>query len=373
MNILGLALRNLARRPARSLLTICGVACAVGSFITLVGMSRGMDNAVTSAFDERGTHLTVMQRGAVDYFNSALPETLAATLRALPGVAEISGEMGAFAPIDGDSHVLLAGWQEGGFLWPRIPLREGRLPRPGEARAVVVGEGVVEALGRRVGDTITLYNEPFRIVGITGFGSVVNRGLVISRLADMQEVTFRAGLVTAFHLRVTAPGDAPAETRLRQAIVAAAPNVVVVANPDVTRNDRMIGMFGAVSLAISVIALFMGMIAIVNTLLMAVQERTREIGILAAIGWSRRMILSLIMIEGLILAAIGAGLGIGLGLIAARALVLVPSLGPYLEIRITAGLMVPAMFAAVGLGLLGSLYPAYRAVAMNPARALQRA
>lgn len=373
MNFPGLALRNLARRPARSLLTIFGVAGAVGSFIVLIGLSRGMDGAVTSAFDERGTHLTVMQRGAVDYFNSALPETLAPTLRGLPGVAEVSGEMGAFAPIDGDTHVLLAGWQEGAWLWARVPLREGRRPNPGEARAVVVGEGVVEALNRRVGDSITLYNESFRIVGITSFGSVVNRGLVIARLSDMQEVTFRTGLVTAFHMRVTNPGDAAAETRLRQALTAAAPNVVLVSNPEVTRNDRLIGMFSAVSLAISVIALFMGMIAIVNTLLMAVQERTREIGILAAIGWSRRGILALIMAEGVILASLGSALGIGLGFLGSHALVLVPSLGPYLEIRITAGLVLPAMAVAVALGVLGSLYPAFRAVTMNPARALQRA
>ena len=66
MNHLQLAFRNLKRRPARSILTVMGVALAVGSFITLYGLSRSVQENVQQSFEERGTDLTVRRRGIAE-------------------------------------------------------------------------------------------------------------------------------------------------------------------------------------------------------------------------------------------------------------------------------------------------------------------
>ena len=74
MNHLALALRNLQRRPARSVLTTLGVALAVGSFITLYGLSRSVRENVQQSFEERGTDLTVRRRGIAEPFGGTMPE-----------------------------------------------------------------------------------------------------------------------------------------------------------------------------------------------------------------------------------------------------------------------------------------------------------
>ena len=76
MNHLQLAFRNLKRRPTRSILTVLGVAVAVGSFITLYGLSRSVNENVQQAFEERGTDLTVRRRGIAEPFGGTIPESI---------------------------------------------------------------------------------------------------------------------------------------------------------------------------------------------------------------------------------------------------------------------------------------------------------
>ena len=74
MNHPALAFRNLRRRPARSVLTALGVALAVGSFITLYGLSRSVQENVQQSFEERGTDLTVRRRGIAEPFGGTMPQ-----------------------------------------------------------------------------------------------------------------------------------------------------------------------------------------------------------------------------------------------------------------------------------------------------------
>ena len=82
---------------------------------------------------------------------------------------------------------------------------------------------------------------------------------------------------------------------------------------DVLRSNKAMQVLAATSSAISLVALAIAALSVLNTLAMAVEERTRDIGILAAIGWSRARILALILSEGLLLAGLGGLLGGGLG------------------------------------------------------------
>ena len=76
------------------------------------------------------------------------------------------------------------------------------------------------------------------------------------------------------------------------------------------KNDSLVGLLDAVSSSMAWVALLMGVLMVLNTLLMAVLERTREIGILSAIGWSKERIMGALVIEGFLLSALGSGLGI---------------------------------------------------------------
>ena len=91
MNHPALAFRNLKRRPARSFLTVLGVALAVGSFITLYGLSRSVQENVQQSFEERGTDLTVRRRGIAEPFGGTMPESIIGEIAKIPGVEAVIG------------------------------------------------------------------------------------------------------------------------------------------------------------------------------------------------------------------------------------------------------------------------------------------
>ena len=103
------------------------------------------------------------------------------------------------------------------------------------------------------------------------------------------------------------------------------------------------------------------------------QERTHEIGIVAAISWSNRRIMASIVTEGMMMCILGCVLGVALGFLIAMLFPLIPRIGDYIEFKPTLALIIPVVGAAFALCAAGSLYPAWRATRMTPAEALQRA
>jgi putative ABC transport system permease protein len=371
MNHVGLAIRNLARRPVRSTLTALGVAFAVGSFIALYGLSRSVDQNTQQSLEERAAHLTVSRRGRAELFGGTISENVGPTLAAISGVRAVTGDLVALAATDRENHVLVVGWPEDSYFWKNVPRRAGRLPNPGERKVAVVGDAIAEALKVEAGGTLTLIGEPFRVVGVSGYTAVINRNAVIVPLADLQELMFRPGTVTSFHLQLDTPGDPDAVERVRREIEARGA-FSVSTSETMLRNDRLLGLLRAVSGAMAWVALLMGMLMVLNTLLMAVLERTREIGIMSAIGWSPARIMGVLIAEGLVLSAIGSAVGAVLGVIGSQLLSAMPAIGRYITIQPTAGLIAATVLAAIGLGMLGALYPAWIATRQEPAVALER-
>jgi putative ABC transport system permease protein len=349
-----------------------GVALAVGSFITLYGLSRSVRENVQQSFEERGTDLTVRRRGVAEPFGGTMPQSIVPGVAKIPGVAAVSGQMMSFAATDNDDHVIAFGWAADSFYWPETPLLEGRLPKPDERNVALMGKDIARTLDKHVGDDITLLGEKFRIIGITNYNSIINRNAVIVELADLQEVTFRAGAVTFISVRLIRPIDQAEIDRVTNAIEAMG-QLSVTRSGDVLRSDSLIGLLNAVSTSMAWVALLMGVLMVLNTLLMAVLERTREIGILSAIGWSKERIMGSLVIEGFILSTIGSAAGIIIGIAGSRLLSAIPAIGRYIAVRPTPGLIVATAIAAIILGILGSFYPAFVATRQSPAAALERA
>ena len=331
LNHVSLAFRNLTRRPVRSVLTILGVALAVGSFITLYGLSRSVDENVGRMLDERGIHLSIARRGTADLFGSTIPLSLASKIAAVPDVTAVAGERGI----------------------------------------ALIGSDIASALGKRIGDRLELLGVSFEIIGITNYRSIITRNAAIVPLEDLQEAVFRPGAVTFLHLRIAHPGDAAEIDRISRTFEAMA-EVRVSTNDSVMHNDQQAELLRAVSSAMAWVALSMGTLMVLNTLLMAVLERMREIGILSAIGWSKARIMGSLVIEGLILSAIGGVVGALFGMAGSHMLSSISTIGRYLTISPSFGLISASAIAAVLLGIIGSLYPAWLATRQDPAAALDR-
>jgi putative ABC transport system permease protein len=111
---------------------------------------------------------------------------------------------------------------------------------------------------------------------------------------------------------------------------------------------------------------------VLTVLVLATHERTREIGILAAIGWSNGRIMKSIVIEGIVMCAIGCALGVLFGYLAEYAFPRIPTIGNLISFKSSFGLIAPVISAAFVLCALAALLPAWRAVRILPAAALRR-
>jgi putative ABC transport system permease protein len=371
VTLVGLALRNLRRRPIRTCLSILGIALAVGSALALIALSHSIKDSTREGMDEMGDDLVVMQKGASDIFGGFLPEQTVERVAATPGVVRVAGELLMFAP-SGERSMLTLGWPDGSYLWKKVPLREGAVPGPGERHVAVLGEAAAATLNKKVGDSFDLLGVGFRVIGIANYTTVVNRGLVLVPIVDLQEASYRPKQVTMVHVNVERVAGAPQNLAKVRAAIEALGGVTAATANEVLNNDRNFAILNAVSLAISIIAVAVGALNVLNALIMATQERTREIGIFAAIGWSRRRIMTSIVVEGLLMCAIGCALGVLLSFFAAVLFPSVPAIGNLISFRPSVWLITPVLAAAAALCLLGSLFPAWRAVRMAPAEALRR-
>ena len=371
MNLTGLALRNLGRRPIRTGLSILGIGLAVGSALALISLSRSIKDSTREGLDEMGDDLVVMQKGASDIFGGFIPEQTVERVAAIPGVARVSGELFMFAPTANGRSVLTQGWSDTSYLWKKVPLRDGRVPAPGERNVAVAGEAAAAALGKTLGAEVQILGEDFKIVGIAGYTAVINRGLVLIPLSDLQKISSRPQQVTVIHVNVER-GAVPVNLEQVKGAIEALGNLTASTANEVLNKDRNFAILEAVSMAISIIAVIMGAIYVLNALVMATQERTREIGIFAAIGWSKQRIMASIVIEGMLMCVIGCGLGLVLSFGAAFAFPHIPAIGNLVSFRPNAGLIALVLLAAVVLCALGALFPAWRAVRMLPAEALRR-
>ncbi len=370
MRFVGLPPRNLARRPARSILTATGIAMAVAAFVALTGLSRGMERSFVRLFLGRDTHILAVRRQTVEIMTSTLEEALGDRLRSVEGVSAVAGELYDLVELQTGDSVLTAGWPDGSFLWSTIDLREGRVPLPLED-GIVVGEAVAEALGAKVGHRVPIGNHDLVITGISRRSGVMSGKLVVVRLGVLQALLGRPGKVSVFNLRVERPEDPGAVAATRSRLQAAFPKLRFTLAGEVGREDGPLRFLRSIVQATSAVALLIGVVLILNTLLMSVTERRREIGVLTAVGWDGGRIVAMIVGEGIVLASLGGLLGVLVGIGALHGLAETPQLHGFLEPEVGPAALLQTALAAVLLGMAGSLYPAWRAARLKAVDALR--
>jgi putative ABC transport system permease protein len=134
--------------------------------------------------------------------------------------------------------------------------------------------------------------------------------------------------------------------------------------PDMENSQRMLS-------GISILAIAVGGVSVLNTMLMSVLERTREIGVLRALGWRRRRVLGLVVQESLILAELGGAAGVLVAFGLSALLRALPMIGESMLADWAPAVFLRAVAVATLLGLVGGLYPAYRATRLQPIEALR--
>ena len=393
-----IAFKNLREHKLRSLLTLVSIAVGIATLTSLIIISQSMERAVGERLGGTVDVIRVLPGHVVpgrDFvpYGSFTVES-AAIVQAIYGVQEVSTWLveiavaeynGNFAPVEimgGEITDIQV------FLGESIALTEGRMVEA--ENEVILSTSTVSHINRwlgtdgvnadfRINDTLTINGVDTTIVGIMAYdlaGVEVSHRVIMStnlarKIVDTDDIMLMlvriADLGKALEIKdeiENALDEYFGVTGLTSAIAA---ETIIDAVTMVTR------IVQAVVISIAVIALIVGCMGIINVMLMAVLERTREIGIMKAVGAKSRDISTLFLIEAGITGLLGGILGVIFGVSVSLFANTVMSrfVLTNIELVISPWVLILGIATAVVTGIIGGLYPAKRAAKMKPVEALR--
>jgi len=367
MSFLQVIFRGLCRRPVRTGLTVLGIAIGIAAVVALVGMASGYEKSVVDQLDTVGIDVVVsnMQGGIMP---KAFEEAVRDKIAALPGVIGANATLMQMLSVEDAPMMVVYGREWGSFTWDNLKLLDGRLPRDESESAVVLGKLAAEVLRKNVGDPLQIEGTDFQVVGIVDGSSVLENGAVNLALTRFQEVTGYEKRANFVNVRVAKGTDLPA---LCAAIEASSPGLRAVASGDVVGTSQGFRMARAMSWSTSLLAIVVGVLGVMNTMLMSVFERKHEIGVLLALGWQRSRIMALILCESAFMGLLGGLLGVLLGAVTLAILETTPYVRGFLEPDLGWMLALRSVLIAMIVGVVSGLYPAWRSSRLSPSLALQ--
>jgi len=371
LSFLGFVGKNLRRRKLRTLLTLCGIGMAIGAFVGLVGFSRAFEQEWLRIYSSSGIDFAVIQG---TFLNTSVDESATAKLKALPIVQQATPMIYNIMDLTPDVNALVFGWKADSFEFQSLHLLSGRPFRDGQPE-VMLGDLLAGNLAKKTGDTLEIQGSPFTVVAIYRGGSALEAGAVIMPLDQLQQFSSLQGKVSTIHVRLRpAPLGQSQEEYMKRAqaqIEAALPGLRAVPAAERAGNNQFVRLAHASTIGTSLIALLIGILGIANTMAMSVFERTREIGILRALGWRRGQVLILIQLEACVLGLGGGFLGIAVGWYALRLLASLPQTASIVTASFPLPLLAEALGIAVLAGLIAGALPAWRGARLSPVEALR--
>ncbi len=358
-------LKNLWRRGMRSLLTLIGIATGVAAVVALGSIGNGIANNYGGALG-LNNELIVSQAGAIDVLMGGLDEKLGERIATIPDVTNVDPGVFTFINVEGSPFFLVYGYPPNSAATQHYRIVEGK-PAVTTGQ-VVLGRTAATDMAVAIDDTVRLAGTPYRVVGIyeTGQGLEESGGLVT--LGDAQEIASKVGSVSLFQVGVRK--GANIDTVISR-IENLDDELGVSKSSEYKSGAQFTGYFTAMAYGVAAIAILIGGLGMMSAMVMSVLERTREIGTLRAVGWSRGRVVRMILGEAVLLSLAGgvAGviLGVGLAWLAGRA----PGVGTMLSGGVTLGTILTGMVTALVLGLVGGYYPARTAARLEPVEALR--
>jgi putative ABC transport system permease protein len=359
--------RNLWRRRNRTLLSAAGIGIGVGTLVMLGGLVEGMIGQLNGLAGSGGAgNITVMQRDVADMSLSSLDERILRQIQAMPEVKSVSPFMLAVISSEEMPMFLLAGLDPNSPAMRHYKLVEGRyVQRPNE---IMIGAVAAETYKVGIGDTLSLNGNRYKVAGISETGVAFEDAGGMLALREAQRLMGRPRAVTFMFVDVKDPAMTDA---VINAINRRFPEARASLSSEFAQSTNDLQQTEGMANAIRLLALIVGGIVVANTMIMSIFERTREIGTLRAVGWRRRRILGQILLESLLLCLVAATFGSLLGVGILQLITLAPGVGQFVTATWSLEIFGSAFVTAGILGILGGLYPAWRASKLEPAEALR--
>lgn len=311
-----MAYRNLTRERIRLGVSVGAVAFAVMLIVLIRGLYVGITAQATAYIRSVGADIWVAEAGTPgDFFHSVsvLPGTTAASIARVPGVGDVEPLIGrpvVFRHDGRDVDVYLLGVAESGAGAPTRVLRGRRVPRSGE---IVVDRVFANNTGLEIGSVVDIRGSRLRVVGVTAEGNAVVSQFAWGNAADVGPMLGTPDTVN--YLLVDVAGDADVGDVAKR-IAADTPEAAPLTSAEFQRRNTadLRESFLPIVLVLVVIACIIGIAIIGLTIYTATIEKSREYGVLKAIGFSNRRLAGVVLIQALAAGVVGFVVGTALGL-----------------------------------------------------------
>lgn len=397
MKFRSLIKKNIFRNKSRSFLAVFGIAIGVATVIGLGLLTDGLSASTQNALTSGAADFSVIAQssggnggpggGQGGGFGSQklINQTKITEIEDISGVNSAVGVLRTMTDLSnstnsssssnttsggGDfrSMTTLIGIDSSSISMDDIVITNGSV-YSNDANEVIIGKTASQRTNKTVGDSISISNQTFKIVGVYETGNFMDDSGIVMSLGKLQNLTNNTGQVSL--ILVKADNGTDADT-LATTIQNKYPNELTTSTSlsGMERMNQGLDIIKSGSWAVSLVAILLGGIIVIITMMKAVSERTREIGVLRAIGWTKKRIMMMVIGESLLLALIAVIVGfiVGIGVVEILSLT---HMMPGLEPSFSPLLFLKGIGVALLLGIVGGLYPAYRASKLKPTEALR--
>ncbi|MEK7170957.1 MAG: FtsX-like permease family protein [Patescibacteria group bacterium] len=358
-----IALRNLFGEKGRLIITIGGVSFAVMLILVLLGLYVGWERQMTKFLGNISADIWVGQAGSGDISHrvSVLPESLYTELGEKSYVKQVSKFIGrqVGVEIDGvEKPLYIIGLDEAKFVTPYKLSQGTSQPQRGE---IIVDEVFINKHKLALGDSITVASKPLKIVGIATGGNIMVSSYTMVSEEDARAVLGLTDSVNYFLIRSDNPSYAI--TKLEKDF----PNLKIMPRQEFLDNnaaivkDNFLPIIGILTL----IAFAVGIAVIGLTIFTAVIEKSREYGVLKAIGYGNGQLFGIALIQALIAGVLGFALGYALTPLVARLAKIFESSFIY---ELGSREILAVFIATILMSIIASFLPLRRLLKIDPAK-----
>lgn len=378
-----LILRNVTQRKTRTGLTVFGIALGIFAIMVMGGMSEYFSRNADRGLDLMSDKIYVVPE--TGFFGGSLEDSMVSKVKRIPGVFDAYGLV--YLPYDMESLGMFGAFVVG--IAPEkqeltlrdVKLTHGRLLVPGDTYRAVVGSNVARQYDLNVGDELEVKSKRvqrastitstrnFTVVGITeftssDFDSII--GIPIDTAKKFYEMDNQLTYIWAV------PEEGVDAEDLSRRIELGVENIKTISPQELRKqSEQLLMVMNLITISAAVLAAIIGGLSVMNTMLMSVSERTREFGLMKAMGAEVRDILLLTMGESALMGVMGGIIGIVGGNI------FIYYMNGYLAtmgtvlFAVTYRLMAVSIIFSTFLGTISGILPAYRAAKMRPMEAMK--
>ena len=369
MSLVALILKNLWSKKSRSIGIASAIGLAVMTVVTLTVVSSGLEQSAAAVLTLGHADFTVAQNGVSEILYSNLDEGQVGDIQSTPGVKNAVGVLLETQRLNAANPLFIEiGIPPDQLSQFGVTVVAGRSYGANASHEMMLGWRAAQDFGVHVGGLFDANGTWNRVVGIFSTGIAYGDAGGMWPLTALQAYNRVPGEVTLVFVNVT-PGSSVA--KVEKSITAEHPEMTTIQTASqFGRADRNLVFLQAAATGSTILAILIGAVIVGNTMLLTLFERTREFGLLRAIGWTRSRVVWLVVGEGIVLALVGSVVGVALSFAATAVLEQLPQLRGVLHANYTDQAFWRALYTGLGMAILGALYPALRAANLTPLKAL---